>query len=153
VYTLVNLHPDEVHARLYAVNYQQTGLIPVCTEVKLLKLTRKQLVFRVIKSNKEYHYLNHQAAAEPFDRHLARFFGSNCDSNEIRSLSEVDQAGIQKGSASIGMSKQSVMYALGYPPRHVTPDLDALRWTYWKNRFIRMTVTFDEAGIATEVRD
>jgi hypothetical protein len=153
VYTLVNLHPDEEHARLYAVNYQQPGLIPLCTEVELLELTRKRLTFRVIERNKEYYYFNHKAAAEPFDRHLTRFFGRHCDLDEIRSLSEVDQAGIRKGSASVGMSKQAVIYALGYPPRHVTPDLDAAQWTYWKNRFNRMIVTFDEAGVVTDVRD
>jgi hypothetical protein len=154
VYTLVNLHPDEQHARLYAVNYQQLGLIPLCTEVELLELTTEQLTFRVIKRNKQYYYFNHEAAAaEPFDRHLVRFFGSNCDVNQTRSLSEVDQAGIRKGSVSTGMSKQGVIYALGYPPRHVTPDLDAAQWIYWKNRFSRMIVMFDEAGIVIDVRD
>jgi hypothetical protein len=152
-YTLVNLHPDERHARLYAVNYQQSGLIPLCTEVEMLELTRKRLAFRVVKTNKRYYYFNHRAAAEPFDRHLARFFGSDCDSSKVRGLSELDQDGIRKGTASAGMSKQGVIYALGYPPRHVTPDLDVPHWTYWTNRFDRMTVTFDEAGIVTEVRD
>jgi hypothetical protein len=153
VYTLVNLHPDEERARLYAVNFQQAGLIPMCSEVELLELTPKRLTFRVLKRNRDYYYLNHKAAAEPFERHLLRFFGRNCDLNKIRSLSEVDQAGIRKGAASPGMSKQGVVYALGYPPRHVTPDLDAAQWTYWKSRFNRIIVVFDEAGVVTEIRD
>ena len=153
VYTLVNLHPDEERARLYAVNFQQAGLIPMCSEVELLELTRKRLTFRGLKRDKVYYYFNHKAAAEPFERHLLRFFGRNCDVRQIRSLSKVDQAGIRAGEASPGMSKQGVIYALGYPPRHVNPDLNALQWTYWKSRFDRMIVVFDENGVVTEIRD
>jgi hypothetical protein len=153
VYTLVNLHPDEERARLYAVNFQQRGLIPMCSEVELLEFTPKRLTFRVLKRNKRYYYFNHKAAAEPFGQHLLRFFGRHCDLNEIRSLSEIDQAGIRRGAASTGMTKQGILHALGYPPRHVTPDLDSMQWTYWKSRFDRMIVVFDEAGVVTEVRD
>jgi hypothetical protein len=48
---------------------------------------------------------------------------------------------------------QGVIFALGYPPRHVNPDLDAVTWTYWKSRFHRMIVTFDASGVVTGVLD
>ena len=35
VYTLVNLQPDEMRGRLYAVNYQQSGLIPAVRRVAI----------------------------------------------------------------------------------------------------------------------
>lgn len=153
VYTLVNLHPDEERAKLSAVNYQQPGLIPMCSEVKLLELSTKRLKFRVIESNKDYYYFNHKAAAEPFERHLLHFFGRNCDLSEVHSLSEVDQEGIRLGEASPGMSKQGIIYALGYPPKHVNPNLENGKWMYWKNRFNRFIVVFDETGVVTEIRD
>src|SRR5690606_8177288 len=45
VYTLTNLHPDEARARLYAVNYQQPGLIPRCAEVRISRLRRNRMTF------------------------------------------------------------------------------------------------------------
>jgi hypothetical protein len=153
VYTLVNLHPDERRSTLYAVNYQQSGLIPMCSEVRIRDLTRKRLTFRVLKRNRDYYYFYHQAAAEPFEEHLLRFFGRECNLEEVGSLSEIDQTGIHEGTVLPGMTKRGVTYALGYPPRHVNPDLDTRRWTYWKNRVDRMVVVFDKFGVVTEVRD
>jgi hypothetical protein len=153
VYTLVNLHPDEVRARLYTVNYQQGGLIRRCSRVELVEIDGRSLYFRVSKTGKEYRYYYHKSALEPFDQHLLKYFGSSCDPDDVRSLSDTDQAGIRKGVASAGMTKQGVIYAIGYPPPHVTPDLDATDWTYWKNRFDRMIVGFDDEGRVVEVRD
>ncbi len=72
-YTLVNLHPDNGRSRLYAVNFQQSGLVPVCSEVEYLGLGRKSgfgirhaFKFRVVATNRDYEYLNHKAAAERF---------------------------------------------------------------------------------------
>ncbi len=36
----------------------------------------------------------------------------------------------------------SLACAMGYPPPHETPSLDADRWVYWTNRFNRMAVLF-----------
>ena len=41
VYTLTNLHPDPLKRKLYAVNYQLAGFIPLCTEVKFVKTGKK----------------------------------------------------------------------------------------------------------------
>jgi len=85
-------------------------------------------------------------------QHLLKYFGSSCSAADVESLSKSDQDGIRKGVASPGMTRQGVIYAMGYPPPHVTPDLDAKEWTYWKNRFDRMIVVFDDKGRAAEVR-
>jgi hypothetical protein len=153
VYTLVNLHPDEKRSVLYAVNYQQAGLIPLCSEVVLLHLGREQLRFRVLKTGREYEYVYHEAAAEPFPSHLLRFFGADCDATEVERLSERDQAGIAAGVALQGMSKRGVILAIGYPPRHMTPDLDRNLWLYWKSRLDRFSVAFDAKRNVVEVLD
>ena len=153
VYTLVNLHPDEQNSRLYAVNYQLPGLIPLCTEVKLEKLGRKKLVFTVPdRGFREYTYYYHKAAAEPFDKHLTLFFGTTCNKNKVAQLSKKDQEGISKGVALPGMTKQGVLYAMGRPPKHVNPTLDTLEWMYWRNKFGRRAVMFDANGIVTGTR-
>jgi hypothetical protein len=147
VYTLVNLHPDEQRSRLYAVNYQQAGLIPVCSEVKIVALKGNQMRFQVVKTGREYAYLHHKkAAAEPFNAHLLRFFGTECDRKGLERLAAGDRAGVQAGKVEKGMSRQGVIFAMGYPPRHETPDLNGKVWKYWRSKFDTMLVTFDDKG-------
>ena len=42
--------------------------------------------------------------------------------------------------------------AIGYPPEHATPSLDSDVWTYWKNRFGKLKVTFAN-GKVSEISD
>ena len=65
---------------------------------------------------------------------------------DLEALSAVDREGIMKGKALEGMTKRGVRIALGYPATHETPSLDSNVWTYWTNRFRRMTVGFSERG-------
>ena len=152
-YTLVNLHPDNERSRLYAVNFQQPGLIPVCSEVEYLGLGRKSFRFRVVSTDREYHYLNHKAAAEPFPEHLKRFFGPSCPRDEIESLSELDRQGIREGRAIVGMTRRGVILAMGHPPRHVNPDPNAPIFMYWKSRFNRVEIQFGSDGLVSGVRN
>jgi hypothetical protein len=149
VVTLANLHPDEQRSRLFAANYQQGGLIPVCSEVALLDRNGKRLVFSVKATGRQYEYYYHEkAAAEPFPDHLARYFGKSCPRDEIAKLPAIDRKGIEQGKALVGMSKRGVVLAMGYPPRHVTPSLDADRWVYWTNRMNRIAVTFQDGRVS-----
>ena len=97
--------------------------------------------------------MNHDAAAEPFNNHLLRFFGSACDPTVVEQLNEADQTGIRSGVASPGMTRQGVIYAIGYPPRHVNPSVESGNWTYWRHRFDRFIVEFDDEGIVTGIRN
>lgn len=60
---------------------------------------------------------------------------------------------IATGKALEGMTKQGVVYALGIPPRHVTPSLDADTWKYWTNRYGTFNVEFNEKGIVSRIVD
>jgi hypothetical protein len=141
VYTLVNLHPDEQRHRLYSVNYQQTGLIPLCSKVRIESVDSRKMTFRLLDSDREYEYVFHNSLRESIPRHLDKFFGKKCDAT-LGDLSEVDRKGIRSGTVLAGMSKRGVTLAIGYPPEHATPSLDSDIWTYWKTRFGKMTVSF-----------
>ena len=67
-------------------------------------------------------------------------------------LSDVDRQGVKEGKALVGMSKQGVMIALGYPAKHETPSTDQNRWTYWKGRMANYAVEFDNNGKVTSVQ-
>ncbi len=147
--TLVNLHAKK--RVLSSVNRQGTELIPLCTEIQITGLGRKRMDFRIAGSPQPYQFRYHKAAAEPFPQNLARYFGTRCPSDRVAGMSAVDQYGIEKGRPYIGMTKQGVILAIGYPPKHRTPSLAGNKWRYWGTRRGWM-VNFDGDGILTSVK-
>jgi hypothetical protein len=152
VYTLVNLHPDEQRRRLYSINYLQPGLIPMCTPVKIESVDDREMVFRLVNGDRQYEYIFHKALREPVPQHLDKYFGTKCDANKAASMSAVDAQGIRSGTVTMGMTKQGVIHAIGYPPDHATPTLESNTWTYWKNRFGQKFITFTD-GKVTGIKD
>lgn len=141
VYTLVNLHPDEKRMKLYSVNFQQDGLIPVCTKVNIVDVTNKNLTFKISSTDKQYTLTKHKSSPD-FSKYLSNYFGTECNSSKIKKLSTLDQQGIKDGIVKKGMTKEGVKYAIGFPPEHKTPDLNRNEWLYWKNRFNTFRVEF-----------
>ncbi|MDX1693945.1 MAG: hypothetical protein R3208_09280 [Ketobacteraceae bacterium] len=149
VVTLVNLHPDmQKGPRLTAINWQLPALIPMCTEVKIIEANEKVATIKDKSTGVVYTYYYHKAAAEPFATHLKRYFGKSCDQATVASLSKVDQEGIKSGTIKKGMSKQGVIFAAGYPPRHATPSTSLNSWKYWKSRWDTMLITFEDDKVA-----
>ncbi len=71
----------------------------------------------------------------------------------LEGLAPLDLEGVKAGKAMVGMSKDGVLAALGYPAQHRTPTLQSNEWTYWKNRFTTLVVVFDNNGIVTAIRE
>ena len=153
VYTLTDLHPNEMRSVLYTMNYQMDGLIPVCTEIKLVQRYYGYLEFKVAQSGHVYTYEEHVNPKEDFITHIKKYFGTECDKEKIQRLSDIDQKGILEGKVFIGMSRQGVIYALGYPPPRGTRNLDVKRWLYWKSHVNRFYVEFDYSGKVVKIRD
>ena len=70
----------------------------------------------------------------------------------LNGLSQIDLQGIQEGKAHIGMTKEGIRIALGYPARHRTPSLEENTWIYWLNRFRTTAVDFDDTGKVITIR-
>jgi len=58
---------------------------------------------------------------------------------------------IALGKIAVGMTKEQVIVAIGYPPAHATPSLDAVQWKYWYDTHGTYNVVWDEAGQLLEV--
>jgi hypothetical protein len=61
-------------------------------------------------------------------------------------LSQIDRKGIQDGKAYMGMTKEGVRIALGYPAPHRTTSLENNTWHYWTNRYKSIAIEFDGTG-------
>lgn len=154
VYLLTNLHPDEENQRLYSTNYQLPGRLKVCTKVRITKLSKKKMKFELVDSSREYDYLLHKKSTpEGFSENIKKYFGPECPQAEIDGMSDIDKEGIKKARALKGMTKRGVIIAMGYPPAHVTHDLDYEEWMYWMNKWSRDAVEFDDNGIVENIRN
>jgi len=152
IYTLVNLHPDPNNNRMYSVNYQLAGFIPRCTKVHIQAFNGKVLTFNDAVDEQVYTLIKHGSPPD-FPRYLNKYFGTDCDNEKVNTLSAIDQKGTEKGEALIGMSKDGVVLAIGYPPEHKTPSLNNNRWMYWFNRWNRFAVEFDSNGLVSNIQD
>ncbi|MFT3930311.1 MAG: hypothetical protein QM709_08455 [Spongiibacteraceae bacterium] len=151
--TLTNLHPDVARRQLYTMNYQQPGLIPVCSDVTVKKISGKEMVFDYQGVEYSYEYEKYtKGAGVSFQAALETAFGPACDKAKIGKLSQADQEGIRSGKPRVGMTKDGIYFALGRPPQHANPSLDVSSWLYWENRFGKMGIDFDDKGKVVGIR-
>lgn len=143
VYTQVNLRPDETRGTLYSIHYQREGLIPICSPVRIHSVSRKKMSFTVKSTGRVYTYVFHNAMRMNPEQHLDLVFGRECPKAALDAMSDVDKDGIRKGRVQRGMTRNGVLAAIGYPPDHATPSLDADAWRYWLNRYKTILVVFD----------
>lgn len=150
---LVNIHGDFARKKLYAFNYQLTDIIPVCSEITVDKIQSKQITLTY--QGQQYSYVwdkytksAGQSLADNFDL----YFGKSCDKATIDKLSKIDKQGLKEGVPIVGMSKQGVIFAMGYPPLHKTPSTEESYWLYWKNRFAKRGVEFSKEGKVTTIK-
>lgn len=125
-------------------------MIPRCTEVKLVDLSAKKLIFKA--GDVTYQYLYHKASGS-FDDNIKKYFSNSCDKSVVNKLNAIDKKRLKLGKVFKGMSKQGVILAIGYPPLRTTPSLDVNTWKYWSNRFNTFDVRFNEKGLITEIID
>jgi len=91
-------------------------------------------------------------AGIPFEQSVNTYFGAKCDKTKMARLSKLDKEGIRLGRAKVGMSREGILFAMGRPPYHANPDLDAPSWLYWMNRYNKTAIEFDEKGKVSAVR-
>jgi hypothetical protein len=149
--TLSVLHPDK--NEIHSINYQLPAQIPVCSDVTVKKVSKGAMVFT--RGDADYTFVldKHTKGADISLQQAAQtYFGPKCDEAKMKSLSKVDQEGIASGRAQVGMSREGVLLAMGRPPFHANPSLDVPEWMYWRNRFARVAVQFDDKGKVINVR-
>jgi hypothetical protein len=141
----------EVYMASYA-NYVDPGeghiIIPINTPVTIkikLKGPRGSLAITGIEDEKviRFEYKEKNTGMSPKE-YIKQITSSTKVS--VDKFPQIDQKGILEGKAYIGMTKNGVKAALGYPATHRTPSLENQTWIYWKNRFQNYYVRFDKNG-------
>jgi hypothetical protein len=58
---------------------------------------------------------------------------------------------VRAGKIRLGMTRQQVIVAVGYPAMHQTPSLDAPMWRYWHTGQGDYLVKWNDAGVVADV--
>lgn len=129
-YTQFALQFEKGHFR--TTNYRTGTLLPINSKVTLLDINKK-----IIKVKVEA--FQHDLIVKNAPKHVggdAYFYFDKLFAQQKINLAKFtrkERTYIEKGAASVGMRKDAVIAALGYPPSHATPSLSYDNWTYWKS--------------------
>ena len=159
MYLKYNIHTQVDRANVlkgsYA-NYTNPGgghlIIPAGTKINISKKSRRGFYFtHDISSQEAFVEFHEPRMGMSVDAYIDLL--TSASPVNLAKFSATDQKGIKEGRAAVGMTREGVMTALGYPAAHRTPDLDASRWIYWQNRFRTLAVDFGADGKVSSITD
>jgi len=138
--------------RFITTNYRIGTLLPINSRVTLLDINRK-----VIKVHIEdfHHDLVIKNAAKHVGGDAYFYFDKLLGKRRVNlaNFTKKEKRFIKTGTVGVGMRKDAVLAAVGYPPTHVTPSLEYENWTYWKNRWGNKFIVNFRNGKVTNVLD
>lgn len=146
VQAMVNIHVEPKTNRIYSTNYQSNLLIPVCTQFTIDSISTTQI--KLSSKKIKYSYLldeKTRQAKQSLRQKFEMSFATQCNSRKLVLLNDIDKEGIKKGKPLIGMSKEGVIFAMGYPPEHATM-YDTNFWLYWRSGTAQSALAFTKEG-------
>jgi hypothetical protein len=131
-------------------NYRRGILVPVNTQVKLVKSTKK-IIMVTLPDGQKLKIKNIPGfSGETIDGIFKRTFA--VAPVNLSQFTETEKKAIMAGEVTNGMRKSAVIVAIGYPPKHKTPNLRANAWQYWQSRFDTFIVHFTNDKV-TQIQD
>jgi hypothetical protein len=151
-YTAANIwyeKPDKI----LSTNYHRGTILPVGTKVTVTEVRGKKIRFidaRGVGFAIEF-VKKHSSAEIDLWAYFGRYFSTKNPLGKgtpYQGFSEKEKRNIKSGEIAVGMSKEAVLMAYGYPPAHRTPSLEADQWVYWISRFINRPVVFHNGRVS-----
>jgi len=144
VYTQVNMWENGGH--ITVVNYSVGRKIPVNSEVKIFEMTEKTIIFEMVKFpgvKLQIDNIEKYSMTGTAELSKAYFGPAKVD---LSKFTKSEQAFIESfdGFYKAGISKEAMVVARGYPPKHMTPTLKYDSWKYWRNKWATKIVGFKD---------
>jgi hypothetical protein len=156
-YLKYNIHAQQgpVDAKASYANWTDPGkghfIMPINTKVRTSPYSRGFVITDVDRKQEVYFEYNGKHMRMSQDDYIKLI--TSPDPLPLDGFSDVDKEGIRQGKAFPRMSKKGVMVALGYPCAIATSSPADNVWTYWRNRWKKIAVEFDEAGLVKEIKE
>jgi hypothetical protein len=146
-YLCCNLHYERT--KIADVNFQRGTLIPFGTSVRITQVTTKGVTFEAPGHPPITLLLRYGRRNITLDDYIDRIFVADDPRPRVARLPRRVRRAIEAGRVEPGMTRAQVLLALGYPPAHRTPTLDAPEWHYWRNRWEQFVVRFEGDRVAS----
>lgn len=153
-HTKVNMWYEKPE-KIYSTNYHRGDMEPVGSQVEILKRKENEIQFRDISTGIKFKLIRIKKYTNVTpDELFARYFSKDSvlgGAGYLR-FSQMEKEKIKTGELAVGMSKEAVIMAYGYPPTHRTQTLEQTTWTYWKGRLDNFEIKFDDKGQVTFIQ-
>ncbi len=155
LYTCCNLHFNR-EGDASDANYEYVGgiTIPPGTRVTVISDHRNAIDFRAAIPSQQVFTLAFRFG-RPAIR-AAQYFGlvlvPDDPTPRLRSLEPSVAAAVREGRVVVGMTKDEVLLARGYPPFHRTPAVAANRWIYYEFYSVVDLVDFVDGRVSAVTR-
>jgi hypothetical protein len=149
-YTAVNIwfeDPKEIPS----TNYHKGVILPINSQVTINSVRKNTITFTDENKIPYTIQIVRKHTPIPNEEIFKRYFSEA--KVDLGKFSDEERKNILTGTIAVGMSKDAVIAAYGYPPPHVTPSLEGNLWKYWESRFGNFTVMFNKDGKVLHVLD
>ncbi|MBF0593866.1 MAG: hypothetical protein HQL22_02735 [Candidatus Omnitrophica bacterium] len=149
-YTAVNIWYEEPD-KIPSTNYHKGQIIPVNTPVVIGSVRKSCITFTDSNKVKYSIEIVSKHTPIPLEDLFRHYFSASM--TDLKLFTSDERANIENGTIAVGMSKEAVVVAYGYPPAHMTPSLDRSPWKYWKDRFRNFLVYFNSDAKVSRMGD
>jgi len=133
---------------ILSVNYHVGAMLPAGTKVKIISVKSNQIVFEPLDMKTNFTLVNlRKYSTTNLNDYFNQYFSKEdvkAEGGIFSKFTKEELANIKKGTVVEGMSKEAVLVAYGYPPSHRTPNIALDYWEYWRNKFKRDLVYFQD---------
>ncbi len=138
--------------KILSTNYHKGVMLKIGDKFKIIDVSGKKIIFSD-ENGIEYAIIYNRghtlvSMADLFSRTFGKVSVLE-PGGAFSKFSEMEQQNIRQGKVAKGMSKNAVVMAFGYPPEHRTSTRKADVWTYWRNRFVTNSVTFEDDKVVS----
>jgi hypothetical protein len=124
-------------------NYLLGTRVEVNTEVEVLKKKKSTISIRIVSTNQQVKIQNvENFSGEDIDGIFERMFSR--EATDLTAYSPEQVENIMAGNFEPGMTKEEIILAIGYPPKHKTPSLDRNAWRYWQSKWDTVLLYFKD---------
>jgi hypothetical protein len=147
-YTCCNFHYDKDW--ISDANWRQLPMIPAGAKIKVLDYGSNRANVEIdgkpMRIGQDY-----GRAQEPLEQFIAKLVVKADPKVKIQRYPEKIRAAIKEGRVIEGMTRDQAILAVGYPPMHRTPSLDAPVWNLWASRAGRYEVHWSGKGTVEKI--
>lgn len=133
------------------INYEESGksIIPMGTPVKFKGIGRNRVEIEV--DGKTQYLGNDYSRDLSMEVFAQRYIVARNPKQLLASMPPRIREAVNSAKVAIGMTREQVAMAVGYPVSSETPSLNAPAWKFWLWSFSPFTVHFDSQGRVSRV--